>query len=266
MAESSGNWPAGSPAGKILARYEVRNYRNAAQILVSSAKDELKDLLDALSLFSLTTADIRKPGGNESDIPKKLAEVLRPRGWQETRIKGDLHITKLTGKPTRAKENQADPSSESAESDFESARPDELQRKGLPVDKIVRLNFLDGHKVDFVKGRVAFDVEWNSKDQTFDRDLYAFRAFYECDLIDVAVILTRSADLNEVFAKLGPEIDDQGQPVRKKGGSLKLVKDKYGASTTWMGKLVYRLEAGRQGGCPILAIGITRRVIADWKE
>jgi hypothetical protein len=28
--------------------------------------------------------------------------------------------------------------------------------------------FMDGHKIDFVKNAVAFDMEWNSKDQTFD--------------------------------------------------------------------------------------------------
>jgi restriction endonuclease BglII len=33
----------------------------------------------------------------------------------------------------------------------------------------------DTHKIDCVKGKVAFDLKWNSKDQTFDRDLYAFR-------------------------------------------------------------------------------------------
>jgi CRISPR-associated protein Csd2 len=32
----------------------------------------------------------------------------------------------------------------------------------------------DTHKIDYVKGKVAFDLESNSKDQTFDRDLYAF--------------------------------------------------------------------------------------------
>jgi hypothetical protein len=35
----------------------------------------------------------------------------------------------------------------------------------------------DTHRIDYVKGGVALDVEWNSKDQTFDRDLYAFRTF-----------------------------------------------------------------------------------------
>ena len=42
----------------------------------------------------LTLADIRKPGGNESDIPKRISSLLRSKGWKETRIKGDLVITK----------------------------------------------------------------------------------------------------------------------------------------------------------------------------
>jgi hypothetical protein len=36
-----------------------------------------------------------------------------------------------------------------------------------------------------------------------------------------------------------------------------------------MGKLTYRLDAGRGGGCPILAIGIKPPVVSDfeaWKE
>jgi hypothetical protein len=248
---------------EILGRYEVLNYRNAAEILASSAKRERADLLAALSGFALTIADIRKPGGNESDIPKKLSAVLRPRGWNETRIKGDLHITKVTGKIPRGVESDDDAD---VTEQIETIDLGEMRRKGLPAEGIVRRNFLDGHKVDFVKGRVAFDVEWNSKDQTFDRDLYAFRAFYECDLIDVAVVLTRSADLNDVFSRLGPELDASGKPRLDKAGRPKLLKTKYGASTTWMGKLVYRLDAGRQGGCPVLALGITRRVITDWKD
>lgn len=107
----------------------------------------------------------------------------------------------------------------------------------------------DTHKIDFVNGRVAFDLEWNSKDQTFDRDLYAFRTFFEFDNISLAVLLTRSTDrLNVVFRKLGKD-----------------VMAKYGASTTHMEKLVPRLEAGRAGGCPVLVFGITETVISDYK-
>lgn len=106
---------------------------------------------------------------------------------------------------------------------------------------------MDGHKIDYVKNRVAFDVEWNSKDQTFDRDLYAFAAFYQANIIDAAILVTRSAKLNDVFKKLG-------------------IMPKYGASTTWMGKLDYRIQANRSGGCPVLALGITPKLIEDWDD
>jgi hypothetical protein len=108
----------------------------------------------------------------------------------------------------------------------------------------------DTHKVDYVKGEVALDLEWNSKDQTFDRDLYAFRAFFEYRKIAVGVLVTRSNDLDEYFIRLGRYVDKYGQE--------RAYKDKFGASTTHMGKLLPRLEAGRSGGCPVLAIGITR--------
>lgn len=107
------------------------------------------------------------------------------------------------------------------------------------------------HKVDYVKGEVAFDLEWNSKDQTFDRDLYAFRAFFEYRKIGVAVLVTRSDELEGYFASLGQYED--------RYGTVREIKAKYGASTTHMGKLLPRLHAGRSGGCPVLAIGITQR-------
>lgn len=90
------------------------------------------------------------------------------------------------------------------------------------------------------------DFEWNSKDQTFDRDLLAMRTYFDCGIITVGVIITRAEELNDIFNALG-----------------KTVKDKYGASTTWMGKLIYRLDSRRNGGCPILAIGIKKECVKD---
>ncbi|MEI6450915.1 MAG: BglII/BstYI family type II restriction endonuclease [Actinomycetes bacterium] len=109
----------------------------------------------------------------------------------------------------------------------------------------------DTHKVDYVKEQVAFDLEWNSKDQTFDRDLFAFRTFYQYRAIAAAVLVTRSNDLDPYFASLGRTID--------KYGAERLLKSKYGASTTHLRKLLPRLDAGRTGGCPLLAIGITQK-------
>ncbi|MCE3237613.1 MAG: hypothetical protein K0R24_594 [Gammaproteobacteria bacterium] len=51
-----------------------------------------------------------------------------------------------------------------------------------------------------------------------------------------------------------------------KNGIQRLCKDKYGASTTWMGKLLYRLNAGRHGSCPVLVFGITPNIVVDWKN
>jgi len=112
----------------------------------------------------------------------------------------------------------------------------------------------DTHEVDYFKNRVAFDLEWNSKDQTFDRDLYAMRTFFDYDRISVGVLVTRSTELDDWFEGLGSYQD--------KHGVLRKYKDKYGASTTQMNKLLPRLRAGRNGGCPILVFGITTRLLA----
>ena len=106
---------------------------------------------------------------------------------------------------------------------------------------------IDSHFVDYCKGRVAFDLEWNSKDQTFDRDLYAFRMFWDYDKISVGVLVTRGESLNDVFRELG-------------------IMQKYGASTTWIGKLLPRLDAGRNGGCPVLVFGITPKSMNHSKK
>ena len=124
-----------------------------------------------------------------------------------------------------------------------------IQRSGAftELDTITINNYIDGHNIDFVKGKVAFDLEWNSKDQTFDRDLLAMRTYFDCDVIDVGIIVTRSEELNDIFKQLN-------------------IMSKYGASTTWIGKLIPRLKARRNGGCPILAIGMKKSCVEDWNE
>jgi len=108
-------------------------------------------------------------------------------------------------------------------------------------------------------------MEWNSKDQTYDRGLYAFRMFHECGVISVAVLITRSEKLNEIF-EVTPLMKKDGSVDYDKDGNIKLCKQKYGASTTWMGKLLYRLNAGRHGGCPVLVFGIKLTIVTDWRK
>jgi len=202
---------------EIRRLYDVINYRNAIGVLESGSPDEFRELIEAFATFRFSTEDIISSGGNESNIPKKFSALLRPYGWQETRISGDL-LVKLKAK--------------------------KIEETGYDESERTIEQFLDGHKIDYVKNRVACDLEWNSKDQTFDRDLYAFAAFYQANIIDAAVLVTRSEKMNDVFRTLN-------------------ILNKYGASTTWMGKLDYRIHANRSGGCPVLALGITPHLLED---
>lgn len=229
----------------VLARYEVHSYRSAAVILAQTFPEHFAEILDALRAFSLTTEIIRTAGGNESEVPKLISASLRPKAWHESSIRGDLRVQ------IRRREIVG------------------VTKAGKPKTIIhtrsqTRKRFMDGHKIDYVKDNVAFDLEWNSKDQTFDRDLYAFNAFAQSGAISVGVLLTRSESLNEVFKRIGPALKKDGTVELNKKGLPRSTMEKFGASTTWMGKLLSRLNAGRNGGCPILAVGITPACVSDW--
>lgn len=208
----------------IQSKYEFFDYGHALEILHESFLEEWKEIQVALRQLKLTLADISKAGGNESPIPKKFDDALYPCGWREIRISGDLIVKKY---PRQAAQRRGRFSNE----------PFEIETiKG----------YIDGHNIDFLKNKVAFDLEWNSKDQTFDRDLLAMRTYFDCGLIDVGVIVTRAEELNDIFRGAG-------------------IMAKYGASTTWMGKLLYRLDSRRNGGCPILAVGIKKGCVEGYE-
>ena len=206
----------------LFEKFEFTSYGHALEILSEAFPEEWNDIQDCLEALVITTGDITKAGGNESDIPKKFDDVLYPRGWREIRISGDLLVKFFPRGRGRGR--------------FLDTPNDEKWIEG----------FIDGHNIDFIKGKVAFDLEWNSKDQTYDRDLLAMRTYFDCQIIEVGIIVTRSEELNDVFKELG-----------------RTVMAKYGASTTHIDKLHYRLKSRRNGGCPILAIGIRKACIKD---
>ncbi|MCI9555625.1 MAG: restriction endonuclease [Lawsonibacter sp.] len=205
---------------KIADKYKFYNFNSALEILTQSYPKEFREIVETLDKFEIELSDIEEKGGNESNIPKKLSGLLRPLGWKEVEISGDLTVRLLEGKKRKKVERE-----------------------------FTLEEFISGHKIDYVKGDVAIDMEWNSKDQTFDRDLYAFRTFYECNVISCGVIITRDESLNRIFEALG-----------------KKIKKKYGASTTWTGKLLPRIHARRHGGCPLLVVGLTPDTVLDWES
>ena len=212
----------------VRQKFEIHSYRNAATILSRNFPRQFEQIIDALEAFEITRTMIRSPGGNKGPIAKYVDGLFPFPDWQEARIVGDLHVRLLaaTGNAT--------------------------------LREYIREGYLDGHRIDFVSGKVALDLEWNSKDQTYDRDLYAFSAFHAAGAIEVGVLLTRGNGLDTDYMRT------LGKVLTKSGvqGPEDVYK-KFGASTTFMGKLQYRLEAGRNGGCPVLALGITPACVAD---
>lgn len=97
------------------------------------------------------------------------------------------------------------------------------------------------HEVDCVKGRVALEIEWSNKDPFYDRDLNNYRLLFDLRAISVGVIITKSNELAALFEELG-------------------TWGKYGTTTTWMSKLLPRIEGGGGGGCPVLVFGLRRQL------
>lgn len=66
-----------------------------------------------------------------------------------------------------------------------------------------------------------------------------FRLLRQLWVLSVGVIVTRVSELQDLFDELG-------------------IGKKYGPSTTHWDKLLPKIDGGGAGGCPVLAIGITR--------
>lgn len=96
------------------------------------------------------------------------------------------------------------------------------------------------HHVDYYKERIAVETEWNNKDPFFDRDITTFRLLFELNVLSVGIIITRADELQELFKELGKTTAA-------------------GAATTHMSKLIPKMYNRASGGCPILALGITKK-------
>lgn len=204
----------------LQSKYEFYDCYFAYDILKVSHSSELKEFEEALENVGLEFNDVIAKGGNKSPIVKKFdsqfySQVNPENPWHETKITADLYVTLK----------------------YAGVRKPELN---------VTNDYLSGYKLDYFKNRVAIDLEWNSKDQTFDRDLTAYRACFEHEQIDLGIIITRNEELKDLWKDAAR------------------IKKKSGASTTWIGKLIGRAKSDRAGRCPILVVAIKPSCIAGY--
>jgi hypothetical protein len=222
--ELTRSWSTSLPA-PVAERFELRETRNAAAVLAATCPAEFDEICAVLGGFALRTTDLIDPGGNESRLAARLNTAFRARGWREGRV--DTVVT------SRLQVQGWAPAGE----------------HGVTVRESEVVN--EGYKVDNVKGRVALDVEWNAKDGNLDRDVGAYRALYDAGLIDGAVVLTRTHDdLRELARDLARAAGRSDEQVRSRLST---------STTTHLGKLESRMSRGDAGGCPLLAVAISRR-------
>lgn len=204
--------------------YKVFEWRHASAVLRSDFPEQWSDLVEILSSFKLKKSHVQKAGGGKSEITKSLEDGFKAKGWVPKNWDTTITVTEtLKGKPLS-----------------------EPSVRNSPT-----------HEVDHVKGQVALEIEWSNKDPFYDRDLNNFRLLFDLRTISVGIILTKADDLYELFRTLPDLNKDGSQKIDKNSGKPVFCSTKLGQSTTWLSKLLPRIEGGGGGGCPILVIAIS---------
>ncbi len=180
--------------------YSIRNINYGAELLANAFPDHYASFVRALDNWKVAWGDIEAGGGNKSPVSKHFDDAFEGEGWNETSLELE---TRLAGVTTIARTHKIDL--------FKSGPRGELPGIGI-------------------------ELEWNNKDEFFDRDLINFEAIHRARGLAVGIIVTRGAMLQE-------ELRDKGL-------------EKFGARSTHWEKLMPRLDLGRGGATPIIAIGL----------
>ncbi|HUZ11684.1 MAG TPA: BglII/BstYI family type II restriction endonuclease [Caulobacteraceae bacterium] len=224
---------------------------HAAAILKVDFPDALDELRRALEHVSVPIEELIGSGGGETKGTQRLRHALAELGWP----KETFTIEKRINGAARESVSHV-------------------------VDHVRRLS----------NGVVALELEWNNKDPFFDRDLENFKRLHAEGAIDVGVVVTRGASLQDALVGLVRRFADERQlagvqallalglnPTRRqqsdferrvRGGQTfreawaqSFVQDKYGASTTHWRKLDDRLRRGVGNPCPLLLIGLPASIV-----
>lgn len=201
-------------------------------------------------------------GGNKSHLVETLEQLFYKKGWLETRVDTEevLYILPKKGSLDKGRKVLKLSGTEKdflLKSDGSSQRT--IERIELLTNKFpeatVNSTYQEGYLIDCLKGRMAVDIEWNAKDGNLDRDISAYRAWYQLGLIDGAVLITK--DL-ESCRKLINDIWEEYCEYASLPVDIKPPVDLGTSTTTSSEKAAERIKRGDGGGCPILVVGIGR--------
>jgi hypothetical protein len=132
---------------------------------------------------------------------------------------------------------------------------------GKDKNKITELPpiYQEGYLVDNFKNRIVLDVEWNAKDGNLDRDLAAYRAWYDAGVISAGVIITKDRiPIRDLTRKLWGDYL-KTLPPQQQGQRIPV--DLSTSTVTSFDKAEMRVRRGVMGSCPVLIIGANQ---ATW--
>jgi hypothetical protein len=190
----------GFPAG-----YSVRNVNYGVELLRTAFPSHYRSICRALDNWRPTWRDVQAKGGNLSVPSQQFVAAFEAEGWTTTEFEVE---TRLQGVRTIARTHKLD-----------LFKPGPSRQDPYPG--------------------VGVELEWNNKDEFFDRDLINFEALHTARGLAVGVLVTRGQTLQRELTRRGAEW-----------------RQRFGTRTTHWEKLEPRLDLGRGGSTPIVALGI----------
>jgi len=216
----------------------------------------LVELSEALSELTLPISEIVGSGGGETKFTPRLRRRLSDLGWP----KHNFRIEKVIDGASR---------------ESTSHEVDHVRRFESPA------------------AAIACEIEWNTKDTFYDRDLQNFKRLHTEGAISAGVIITRGRTLQSALEdSLRRFVSDRGidsfdalarngvvptpkqrqaieartvrarEPIRfGEAWAQNFMSNKYGAATTHWDKLMERVARGVANPCPLLLIGLPATMI-----
>lgn len=193
---------------------------SAAAIMQAVCPSEWADIVAVLQSYRLDPRFWLKAGGNRGDIAAQIDTLFHERGWRETRL--DLETKGIL-----------------------------YSKDGTRVGELAP-SYQEGYLVDNFKNRVVLDVEWNAKDGNLDRDLAAYRSWFEAGLIAAGVIITK--DRLSLLSLARRLWSDYQLTLNEEARNPRLPIDLHTSTVTAFDKAQMRVRRGVMGACPVLII------------
>jgi hypothetical protein len=146
--------------------WEVAAINFADVIVEQEFSVEVEELVEVLQGVSFKIEDsIIKRGGGLADQTLALTGMLNDREWWKNNITVSNRV--------------------------------EFQGQFEPIVSSSTSHEIDHLKRNSAGQMIAMEIEWNNKDEFFDRDFQAMRRLYELNVIDLGVIVTRGQSLED---------------------------------------------------------------------